>query len=320
MKMLAVIVVAAAINVPSARADEPAPAPQKAVLVTGASTGIGRKITERLAADGYFVYAGARKDKDLAELNAIKNVQGVRLDVTKPDDIDAAVETVTKGGRGLYGLVNNAGVAVAGPLMQTVESDVRYLMDINTFGVFRVTRAFFPLIQKHKGRIVNIGSISGILARPLLGVYSMSKHAIEAYTDALAGELAADGVSVSVVEPGNYRSEINANLLKHLTESADPRNPPNPEVVQRLGTGGRSEYKEPDEVADAVKRALFDAKPQRRYMVVPNQREAEITIKKQIEQLVQLNENQPYAYSRDALVALIDAAIAQSTAESKATQ
>jgi NAD(P)-dependent dehydrogenase (short-subunit alcohol dehydrogenase family) len=314
MKMLAVVVLAAAIGVPVAHADEPAPAPQKAVLVTGASTGIGRKITERLAADGYFVYAGARKDKDLAGLNAIRNVQGVRLDVTKPEDIAAAVDTVTRGGRGLYGLVNNAGVAIAGPLMQTEESDVHYLMDINTFGVFRVTRAFMPLIAKEKGRVVNIGSISGILARPFLGVYSMSKHAIEAYTDALAGEVAADGVSVSVVEPGNYRSEINANLLKHLTESADPRNPPNPEVVKRLGTGSRSEYKEPDEVADAVKRALFDAKPQRRYMVVPNQREAEITIKKQIEQLVQLNENQPYAYSRDALVALIDAAIAESKA------
>jgi len=84
--------------------------------------------------------------------------------------------------------------------------------------------------------------------------------------------------------------------------------------VKRLGTGSRAEYKEPDEVADAVKRALFEANPQRRYMVVPNQREAEITIRKQLEQLVQLNENQPYAYSRDALVALLDAALAESKA------
>jgi len=153
MKLLAMTLAAIAIGAPIAHADETAPAPQKAVLVTGASTGIGRKITERLAADGYFVYAGARKDKDLADLNAIKNVQGVRLDVTKPGDIAAAVDTVTKGGRGLYGLVNNAGVAVAGPLMQTEESDVHFLMDINTFGVFRVTRAFMPLIQKEKGRV-----------------------------------------------------------------------------------------------------------------------------------------------------------------------
>src|ERR1700694_1040932 len=80
----------------------------KAVLVTGASTGIGRKVTERLAADGYFVYAGARKEEDLKALGAIKNVQALRLDVTKPDDITAAVTTIEQGGRGLYGLVNNA--------------------------------------------------------------------------------------------------------------------------------------------------------------------------------------------------------------------
>ena len=88
---------------------------QKAVLVTGASTGIGRKITEKLAADGYFVYAGARKQKDIDELNAIKNVQAVRLDVTIQEDIDAAVATVRAGGRGLWGLVNNAGVCCGGP-------------------------------------------------------------------------------------------------------------------------------------------------------------------------------------------------------------
>src|ERR1700746_778219 len=86
----------------------------KAVLVTGASTGIGRKITERLAADGYFVYAGARKDADRKALSAIKNVQSIRLDVTSTEDIDNAVATVTKAGRGLYGLVNNAGVGSRG--------------------------------------------------------------------------------------------------------------------------------------------------------------------------------------------------------------
>jgi NADP-dependent 3-hydroxy acid dehydrogenase YdfG len=90
---------------------------RKAVLVTGASTGIGRKVTERLAADGYFVYAGARKEADLQALGAIPNVQAVRLDVTKPEDIDAAVATVTKAGRGLYGLVNNAGIVTIGTLI-----------------------------------------------------------------------------------------------------------------------------------------------------------------------------------------------------------
>src|SRR6185295_12583564 len=91
-------------------------APQKAVLVTGASSGIGRKVTERLASQGFFVYAGARAQKDLDELNTIKNVQSVRLDVTVASDITAAVATVQKGGRGLWGVVNNAGVVVVAPM------------------------------------------------------------------------------------------------------------------------------------------------------------------------------------------------------------
>src|SRR5579862_5505019 len=95
------------------------PAPQKAILVTGASTGIGRKITERLAGDGYFVYAGARKEADLKALGELKNVQAIRLDVTKPEEIDAAVAIVTQGGRGLYGLINNAGIAAVGSLADT---------------------------------------------------------------------------------------------------------------------------------------------------------------------------------------------------------
>lgn len=297
------------LNASLASAQSPAPAPRKAVLVTGASTGIGRKITEKLAEDGYFVFAGARKDKDLEELSAIENVKGVRLDVTKPAEIAAAVETITKEGRGLYGLVNNAGVAIVGPLIETEESDFHFLMDVNLYGPYRVTRAFSPLLLAARGRVVTIGSISGILARPGLGVYSMSKHAVEAYTDALAEELAPKGVQVSVIEPGNFRSDITSSMLKRLPADADDK-----KVAGRLGSPDRSEYKEPDEVASAAKHALSDPRPQRRYMVVPNQREAEITIQKQIQQLVQLNQNQPYAYDRAALIAMLDAALAEAKA------
>src|SRR5262250_1461859 len=125
----------------------------KAVLVTGASTGIGRKITEHLAADGYFVYAGARKETDLKELGAIKNVQPIRLDVTSTQDIDNAVAAVTKAGRGLYGLVNNAGVGSRGTFadMRTDEFDL--IMAVNVYGPYRVTKAFAPLIIAQKGRI-----------------------------------------------------------------------------------------------------------------------------------------------------------------------
>jgi NAD(P)-dependent dehydrogenase (short-subunit alcohol dehydrogenase family) len=281
-----------------AETPEPPPASaQKAVLVTGASTGIGRKITEQLASAGYFVYAGARKDTDLAELDAIENVQAVRLDVTKPDQIAAAVRTVTEAGRGLHGLVNNAGVAVSGPMMQSKEEDLHYVMDVNVYGPYRITKAFAPLLIESKGRVTTISSISGILSSPTLGIYSMSKHAIEAFGDSLAGEMAPLGVTVSLVEPGNFNSEIGATAAARAGVSSL--------------AADRSRYPEPDAVAKAVQHALFDANPKRRYMVVPAQNEAELTIRKAIQELVQLNQGHAHSYDRDALVKMLDAALAE---------
>jgi NAD(P)-dependent dehydrogenase (short-subunit alcohol dehydrogenase family) len=276
--------------------------PQQAVLVTGASTGIGRKITERLAAEGYFVYAGARKEADLRALDAIDNVDSIRLDVTSPEEIAAAVETVRKAGRGLHGLVNNAGVVVAGPLTEAKEEDLRLVFDVNVFGPYRVTNAFVPLILESGGRITTISSIAGILSRPPLGAYSMSKHAVEAFGDALAAELEPRGVKVSLIEPGNYRSEISRNAAVRM--GLGPDSP----------MADRSRFKEPDEVAAAVVHALFDANPKRRYLVVPEEREAELTVTKAIEELVQLNERQPYSYDRDDLVRMLDAGLASSQA------
>jgi NAD(P)-dependent dehydrogenase (short-subunit alcohol dehydrogenase family) len=280
--------------------------PTRAVLVTGASTGIGRKITERLAADGYFVYATARKAEDLKALAAIKNVQAVALDVTQPADIAAAVDTVRKGGRGLYGLVNNAGIATAGSLADMSLEEYELVMNVNAAGPVRMIKAFEPQIIEQKGRIVNIGSISGILARQNLPAYAMSKHAIEALTDSLADQLSSAGVQVSVVEPGNYNSAITKNALARIGADSAAAHGPGYQV-----RADRSNYKEPDEVAVAVEQALFEPAPKRRYMVVPSQDEAEITIRKQIEQLVQLNERQPYSYDRAALVKMLDEALAK---------
>ena len=276
-------------------ADSPATT-VKAVLVTGASTGIGRKITEHLAGRGYFVYAGARKQADLDALGAIKNVRAVKLDVTRQEDIDAAVTTITKEGRGLYALVNNAGIATLGSTADTTMEEFDLLMDVNVYGPFRMAKAFTPLITASKGRITNIGSISGVLASKDLSAYAMSKHAIEAFTDSLALQLAPLGVTVNVVEPGNYDSDIGKSATKRSGKE------------NRFTD--RSKYKKPDEVAAAVELALFEATPKRRYMVVPEQREAEVTIRKQIEQLVQLNEGQPYTYDREALIRMLDEALA----------
>jgi NAD(P)-dependent dehydrogenase (short-subunit alcohol dehydrogenase family) len=286
---------------------------QRAVLVTGASTGIGRNITERLAAEGYFVFAGARKDADLAELDAIDNVKAVRLDVTSQEDIDAAVETVRHEGKGLYGLINNAGVAVVGPLSQTQDSDLDFVFGVNIGGVVRVTRAFAPMIVESKGRIMTTGSISGILSSPTLGVYSMSKHAVEAFTDSLAGEMAEHGVSVSVIEPGNYKSKIRRTTMQRAQEKMEAAGIELTEE-QRARFEGTAErelaLKEPDDVSDAFMHALFSGAPKRRYMVVPNADEAERTIRKAVEELVQLNEWQAWSYDRDELVKMLDETLA----------
>ncbi len=286
----------------------------KAILVTGASTGIGRNIAETLAANGYFVYAGARKDKDLAELDAIENIQSVRLDVTVQGEIDAAVETVRKGGRGLYGLVNNAGVAILAPLIEVEEDELDFQFDVNVYGPYRITRAFAPLIMESEGRITTIGSISGILSGPLFGPYSMSKHAIEAFTDSLAREMADFDVQVSVVEPGNYKSDIFKNLRRRMERNGQSFDDSlfAAQIKSLLERPvDRSQHKEPDEVSAAVMHALFADDPKRRYMVVPNEFEARITITQVMREMVQLNEGQPYTYDREALIAIMDEVLAE---------
>jgi NAD(P)-dependent dehydrogenase (short-subunit alcohol dehydrogenase family) len=280
--------------------------PRHAVLVTGASTGIGRAITEHLAAEGHFVYAGARKEKDLEELARIPNVQPVRLDVTSATDIAAAVETIAGAGRGLYALVNNAGVAVSGTFADTTEEDFHFAMNVNAYGPWRVTKAFLPLLLESRGRVTTIGSISGIISSANLGVYSMSKHAAEAFTDSLALQVEPKGVRVSVVEPGNYDSQIGASAVRRA--GADPK------------LGDRSQYKPPDEVAAAVRLALFEPTPKRRYLVVPNAQEGEYTIRTAIQELVQLNEGHAYTYDRDALVRMLDEALTKARPRTPAGQ
>lgn len=290
---------------------------QKAILVTGASTGIGREIAETLAREGYFVYAGARKQQDMDALNKIENIKAIRIDVTIQSEIDAAVETVKAGGKGLYGLINNAGVYFGGPLIEVDVDDVQWLMDVNVYGVMRMTKAFAPMIIESKGRISMIGSISGILTGIFSGPYSMSKHAIEAYTDGLAREMEKFGVHVSVIEPGNYDSDIAKTALAKMF--ADKKSFVGSYYEEELTAWvnrpwDRSIYKSPEEVAEAALHAMSSASPVRRYMVVPNEEEAGWTINKAIEELVQLNEWQAYSYTRDQLIEKLDAAIAPDAA------
>ena len=185
--------------------------------------------------------------------------------------------------------------------------------DVNVLGPYRVTKAFSPLLIEAGGRISNIGSISGLLSGPMGGPYSMSKHAIEAYTDALSGEMEGLGVKVSVVEPGNYRSNItNATKVRRTERNQTGEGTLFDELIAGLEEelDDRSKYNEPDDVSTAVMHALFDDNPKLRYLVVPNQREAEITIQRWLRKLVQLNQDHPFSYDRDELVTMLDEALA----------
>jgi NAD(P)-dependent dehydrogenase (short-subunit alcohol dehydrogenase family) len=269
---------------------------QKSVLITGASTGI----------------AGARKDKDLAELDAIENITAVQLDVTKQDQVDAAVAMIRKKGTGLYALVNNAGVGGGGFVIDTPIEDQRFVYAVNVEGVYRTTQAFAPLVIESKGRIVTTGSIAGTISWPGGSAYSGSKHWMEAFTDALAGEMEESGVSVSVVEPGNYKSRIRrSSVSRELSKLEAAGEEVTDEMKADYEKTAERElsYKEPDEVTEAFMHALFSDEPLLRYMVVPNEREAQMTIGTKLNELVQLNQWSPHAYSRDELVQMLDAAL-----------
>ena len=292
---------------------------QKAVLVTGASTGLGRTMAETMAAQGYFVYAGARKDKDLEELNAIENVQAIRLDVNKQDQIDAAVKSIKKAGRGLYGLVNNAGVAVLSPLIEIDEKDFHFQMNVNIYGPYRITRAFAPLIIESRGRISIIGSIAGTLSSATWGPYSMTKHAMEAYADALADEMKQFDVKVSLVEPGTYKSKIAQSALDRMEERKQSTDGSQFQAAMDESVNWLSAFEkdsgDPMEVAEVVMKALFDNNPKPRYLIVPNEQQAHWTISSAIERVVEQNHDQKFSYDRAALIEMLDAAIAKQAGE-----
>jgi NAD(P)-dependent dehydrogenase (short-subunit alcohol dehydrogenase family) len=287
---------------------------QKSVLVTGASSGIGRHLAETLAEAGHHVYAGARMDDDLAALNQIDNITAVRLDVTRQDQIDAVVDLITERGTGLYALVNNAGIGDGGPVVETPVDVQTLVYEINVEGVYRVTRAFAPLVMESKGRIATTGSIAGTLSWPGGSAYSGSKHWIEAFTDALAGEMAPHGVQVSVIQPGNFQSHIrrssvqrrHARILKAGGEMTE-------EMEQEFAATEARELSldEPDAVSAAFMHALFDNEPLRRYVVVPNEQEQQMTITTKVQQLVQLNQWGPYSYNEEELISMLREAMAE---------
>jgi NAD(P)-dependent dehydrogenase (short-subunit alcohol dehydrogenase family) len=247
-----------------------------AVVVTGASTGIGEATTEHLRSLGFDVFAGVRKDED-AERARSNGLNAVKLDVTDPGSIESAraeVEAALDGGH-LAGLVNNAGVAISGPIEFISPDELTRQLDINVVGQVRVTQAFMKLLRRDRGRVVNISSIGGRLALPLVGPYAASKFALEAVSDSLRREVRSQGIEVVVVEPGAIKTPIwgkgNAAADAMLADAPAEAEQLYGDMIRALRAETVKIEEDrglpPEEVAKVVGQALTARKPKTRYLV-----------------------------------------------------
>lgn len=253
----------------------------KTVVITGASTGIGRSTAEYLAAKGWQVFAGVRKQADGAALTAADDrIKPILLDVTNPEQVDAAVETVRAAldGQKLTGLINNAGIANMGPLAVQPLDQFKAHFDVNVFGLLRASQAFAPLLGMDEslagkpGRIINITSVGGRLASPFLGAYTATKHAVESMTDSLRRELVIFGIDAIAVGPGAVRTPI-WDKAEDANSSNPYSNSPWSKAIEVFSNtmleGGRTGLA-PEIIAQTIEKALTAHKPKARYAPVPN--------------------------------------------------
>jgi NAD(P)-dependent dehydrogenase (short-subunit alcohol dehydrogenase family) len=243
-----------------------------AVLVTGASTGIGEATALHLRELGFEPVAGIRRDEDAARLEG-KGLRTVRLDVTEEAQIAAVRDELSD--EALSGLVNNAGVAVAGPLEFLPIDQLRRQLEVNLIGQVAMIQALLPALRRGGGRIVNVSSIGGRVAAPLLSPYNASKFGLEAVSDSLRRELRGQGVDVILVEPGGVRTpiwrkgnELASEMLARMPADAE-------RLYGRLIAGVQKETVRieresglpPRAVAEVIGKALTADRPRTRYLV-----------------------------------------------------
>jgi NAD(P)-dependent dehydrogenase (short-subunit alcohol dehydrogenase family) len=225
------------------------------------------------------VFAGVRNESDGASLrqNASDRLTPVLIDVTVPDTIASANQTIADavGGEGLTGLVNNAGIFAGGPLEFCSLDEVRSQFEVNLFGAIAVTQAFLPLLRAGRGRIVNMSSVSGLLALPFLGPYAASKFALEAISDSWRVELRPWGILVAAIEPGLVDTPIQEKALATLKKAREAYPRQAHELYGPIfGLSEREQRRgiPAERVAKAVEHALFARRPKRRYLVGPDAR------------------------------------------------
>jgi NAD(P)-dependent dehydrogenase (short-subunit alcohol dehydrogenase family) len=255
-----------------------APAKNSNVVITGASTGIGEACAHYLDRRGFQVFAGVRKRSDGERLKkeASSRLTPLFIDVTDGEAIAKAARTVEEAvaGCGLAGLVNNAGIAVGGPLELVQVERLRMQLEVNLIGQIVTTKAFLPLLRQARGRIVNMSSISGRIAAPMIGPYAISKFGLEAFTDSLRRELYPWGIHVSSVEPGAIDTPIWGKAIdradkavEQIPQEAQDLYGERIEEAQRAAVRMSEEAIPALEVAKVVHHALTASSPNTRYLV-----------------------------------------------------
>ncbi len=243
------------------------------VIVTGASSGIGEATALRLARGGFDVRAGVRRDEDAERIGELhERIAPLKVDVSDEDSIAKAAEDVGDGP--IAGLVNNAGITVSGPLEFIPLAELRHQLEVNVIGQVGVTQAFLPGLRAARGRIVNVGSVGGKVAVPLLSPYAASKFALEGISDSLRRELRSLGVHVAIVEPGAVATPIWEKGVSAADELQSQAPPEVETVYGKLIAAVRGEAVKaaergipPDDVAQAIEHALTSPKPRARYPV-----------------------------------------------------
>lgn len=245
-----------------------------AVVVTGASSGIGLATATLLAARGYRVYAGVRSDDAAVRLRAVhSHIEPLPLDVCEPQSITQAAREIPAD-LPLAGVVNNAGIAVAGPLEHITPAELRMQFEVNVVGPLAVTQAFLPRLRAARGRVIFVGSISGRFAVPFIAPYSASKFALRALADAMRIELAPDGMFVSLIEPGSVKTpiwekgrEAQRHLWERLSEEARAAYAGAMKAVVLQAEREERSGIAPEAVAHAISHALSASRPRAHYLV-----------------------------------------------------
>jgi NAD(P)-dependent dehydrogenase (short-subunit alcohol dehydrogenase family) len=259
-------------------------APSKAVLITGCSTGIGRASALRLAGSGWTVYASARRAETIADLRDA-GCRTLALDVTDEDSMRAAVEEVERAEGAVGVLVNNAGYSQSGAIETVPLEAVRRQFETNVFGLVRLTQLALPKMRSQRwGRIVNVGSMGGLLSFPGAGHYHATKHALEALSDAMRFELRGFGIDVVLLEPGLITTEFSETATTAMTRAtSETEEGPYARFNAAVGALTTGAYKGPmrlfgagpDRVAKVIERAITRRRPPARIKITPS---AKVTI------------------------------------------